>query len=78
MKRYYFSVEKDVFNFTNHHMLALSPSGRYNVTDSYSQIQSIFAERATDCEKDDTVCTTTPTGGKTEENTEENKNEEDM
>ncbi len=69
---------KDVFNFTNHHMLALSPSGRYNVTDSYSQIQSIFAERATDCEKDDTVCTTTPTGGKTEENTEENKNEEDM
>ena len=51
----------EVFNFNNHHMLALSPSGRYNVTDSYSQIQSIFAERAADCEQDDTVCTTTPT-----------------
>lgn len=63
----------DVFNFNNHHMLALSPSGRYNVTDSYSQIQSIFAERATDCEKDDTVCATTPTAS-TDEN---NENEEE-
>ena len=53
----------EVFNFNNHHMLALSPNGRYNVTDSYSQIQSIFAERASDCDKDDTACTTTPTSG---------------
>ena len=51
----------EVFNFNNHHMLALSPNGRYNVTDSYSQIQSIFAQRAADCEKDDTACFTTPT-----------------
>ena len=53
----------EVFKFNNHHMIALSPSGRYNVTDSYSQIQSIFAERAADCEKDDTACITTPTSG---------------
>ena len=51
----------EVFNFNNHHMLALSPSGRYNVTDSYSQIQGIFAERANDCESTDTACITTPT-----------------
>ena len=53
----------DVFNFNNHHMLALPPAGRRNVTDSYSQIQSMFAERASDCAQDDTACTTTPTSG---------------
>lgn len=51
----------EVFNFNNHHMLALPPAGRRNVTDSYSQIQSIFAERATDCAQNDTECITTPT-----------------
>ena len=51
----------EVFNFNNHHMLAIPPAGRRNVTDSYSQIQSIFAERATDCDKNDTECVTTPT-----------------
>lgn len=51
----------EVFNFNNHHMLALPPAGRRNVTDSYSQIQSMFAERASDCAQDDTACTTTPT-----------------
>ena len=65
------SFAPEVFNFNNHHMLALSPSGRYNVTDSYSQIQSIFAERAADCEKDDTVCTTTPTSSDAENEEEE-------
>lgn len=61
----------EVFNFNNHHMLALSPNGRYNVTDSYSQIQGIFAKRATDCKKDDTDCITTPT---TNTNTDANNN----
>ena len=51
----------EVFNFNNHHLIALSPNGRYNVTDSYSQIQSMFTERASDCEKDDTICINTPT-----------------
>ena len=57
------SFAPEVFNFNNHHMLALSPSGRRNVTDSYSQIQSMFAERAADCAQDDTACITTPTSG---------------
>lgn len=61
----------EVFNFNNHHMLALSPSGRRNVTDSYSQIQSMFAERAADCAQDDTACITTPTSSNTEQKTEE-------
>lgn len=55
-------LSKDVFNFNNHHMLALPPSGHRNVTDSYIQIQNIFAERAADCDKNDTVCATTPIG----------------
>lgn len=59
----------EVFNFNNHHMLALPPAGRRNVTDSYAQIQSIFAERATDCEQGDTACITTPTSDNTTDNT---------
>lgn len=56
------SFAPEVFNFNNHHMLALPPASRRNVTDSYAQIQSIFAERAADCEQGDTACITTPTG----------------
>ena len=58
----------EVFNFNNHHMLALSPAGRRNVTDSYSQIQGMFAERASDCQQDDTACITTPTGNNEQQN----------
>ena len=64
----------EVFNFNNHHMLALPPAGRRNVTDSYAQIQSIFAERATDCEQGDTACITTPTSGNTTDNTNSDTN----
>ena len=46
----------EVYNFNNTHMLALAPSGRYNVTDSYVQIQAMFGERAKDCAKDDAAC----------------------
>lgn len=67
----------EVFNFNNHHMLALPPAGRRNVTDSYSQIQSMFAERASDCTQDDTACTTTPTGGGSTIN-DDNEEEEDF
>ncbi|MBO4812579.1 hypothetical protein J5491_00275 [Candidatus Saccharibacteria bacterium] len=45
-----------VYLFNNHHMIALAPSGHYNVTDSYVQIQSMFGERAADCEEGDTTC----------------------
>lgn len=46
----------EVFAFSNHHMLALGPTNRVNVTDSYVQIQSIFAKRASDCAEDDLAC----------------------
>ncbi len=50
------SLAPEVYNFNNPHVLALAPSGRYNVTDSYIQIQAMFGERAKDCAKDDAAC----------------------
>lgn len=52
------SISPEVYNFTNSHVLAIAPSGRRNVTDSYVQIQSMFGERARDCAEDDTACST--------------------
>ncbi len=49
-------LEPKVYDFNNTHMLALAPAGRYNVTDSYVQIQAMFGQRAKDCAKDDTAC----------------------
>ena len=46
----------EVYKFTNTHMLAIAPSGRHNVTDSYVQIQAMFGERAADCAADDAAC----------------------
>lgn len=46
----------EVYAFNNTHMLALAPASRRNVTDSYVQIQSMFGERAADCEEGDTAC----------------------
>ena len=37
-------------------MLATAPSGLYNVTDSYMQIQNIFGAPASNCDEDDTLC----------------------
>lgn len=42
------SFSPEVFRAANHHVVALGPSGVYNVTDSYTQIQSMFSERAAD------------------------------
>lgn len=53
----------DVYSFKNKHVIAVAPTGRYNVTDSYVQIQNMFAERAADCAEGDTACTSTSTGG---------------
>lgn len=50
------TLAPQVFRFANHHMLAIAPSGRRNVTDSYVQIQSMFGERAKDCDENDTAC----------------------
>lgn len=59
------TLSPEVYKFTNTHMLAIAPSGRHNVTDSYVQIQAMFGERASDCTDDDAACNTnTKNGGK--------------
>ncbi|MBR3228973.1 hypothetical protein IKF67_01940 [Candidatus Saccharibacteria bacterium] len=50
------SLAPEVYKFSNHHVIAIPPSGRRNVTDSYVQIQAMFGERAADCEEGDTSC----------------------
>lgn len=50
------TLNPEVFSFKNHHLIAVAPSGRYNVTDSYVQIQNMFGERAKDCADGDTTC----------------------
>jgi hypothetical protein len=50
------TLNPEVYSFNNHHVLARGPSGRYNVTDSYVQIQNMFSERAADCDPNDTAC----------------------
>ena len=57
------NIAPEVYKFTNTHMLAFPPDGRRNVTDSYVQIQSIFKERAADCEENDTECKSNTNGG---------------
>lgn len=58
------TINKEVFSFANKHMMAISPTGQ-NVTDSYRQIEGLFAQRAEDCDEDDSACvndTTNSTG----------------
>ena len=50
------------FAFINEHFMAIPPSGRRNVTDSYVQIQAMFGERAADCEEGDTDCNNANSG----------------
>ena len=59
-------LNPDVFSFSKKHVLAIAPSGRHNVTDSYVQIQAMFGERATECEDDDTLCQSDTTNEKGE------------
>lgn len=49
-------INPEVYKFTNNHMLAVPPTGRYNVTDSYVQIKTMFGERAADCAEGDATC----------------------
>lgn len=46
----------EVFSYQNKHLVAIAPSGRANVTDSYVQVEQIFGEKALDCGKNDTEC----------------------
>ena len=49
-------INPEVYKFSNYHMLAIAPSGRQNVTDSYVQVQAMFSKRAEDCAEGDTAC----------------------
>ncbi len=61
-------INPEFYSFTNKHVLAIAPSGRRNVTDSYVQIQSIFGKRASDCDQSDTACNSNSTNGAGENN----------
>ena len=50
------SVEMDYYKMENTHMMAVAPNKRYNVTDSYTQVQSLFVPPANACEIDDEEC----------------------
>ena len=56
--------DENVYKFSNKHLIAVAPSGKHTVTDSYLQIQNMFSERAKDCAADDTACKNAKTGGK--------------
>lgn len=59
------TLDETVFQFSNKHVMAISPTGQ-NVTDSYVQVQGMFAQRAADCSDGDVVCTTATTDLSTE------------
>ena len=50
------TLNPDIFDFSNKHVIAIGPANRYNVTDSYVQIQNMFGKRAADCQPGDTTC----------------------
>lgn len=54
------SVDSEVFRTRNNFMMISGPTGQ-NVTDSYEQIESMFASRAKDCLGNDAACQVTPT-----------------
>ncbi len=55
------TLNENVFLFINKNVMAISPTSQ-NVTDSYRQIEGMFAERAADCTDSDVVCTSASTG----------------
>lgn len=57
------NLAPEVYSFSNQHVLAIAPSGRHNVTDSYVQIQAMFGERAADCAEGDTACSSNTNNG---------------
>ena len=66
-------VNSEFYKFNNHHMMALPPDDRVNVTDSFVQIQDMFSQRATDCEDGDASCKSTENEG---DNDNDKKNNE--
>lgn len=55
------TIAPEAYKFSNSHLLAIPPSGRRNVTDSYVQVQAMFGERAADCAEGDTSCSNNTT-----------------
>lgn len=53
-------INADVFAFRNKHVMAIGPNGQ-NVTDSYLQLEDLFAEPAKECAAGDTECNNAPT-----------------
>ncbi|MBQ6510957.1 hypothetical protein IJI94_03290 [Candidatus Saccharibacteria bacterium] len=49
-------LNEDVLSFKNKHMMAIAPSGRQNMTDSYLQIEGMFAKEAEECDPTDSAC----------------------
>ena len=50
-------VNPAIFNFQNKHMMIIGPVGQ-DVTDSYKQIEGMFAKRAEDCAEGELECAT--------------------
>ncbi len=53
-------LNPEIFLFKNKHVMAIGPAGQ-NVTDSYRQIEGMFAEKAVDCPDGDTACSNNET-----------------
>ncbi len=68
------SINPEFYKFDNHHMMALPPNNRINVTDSFVQIQNMFSQRAEDCDKDDTSCQSSVNSGDDNNNTNKQTN----
>ena len=68
------TFDPKVFDFNNSHMIAIAPSSRRNVTDSYVQIQAMFGERAADCDPGDATCSNTQNSGQNSNNSGSNTN----
>lgn len=57
------TLSPDIYDFNKKHAIAIAPTGRHNVTDSYVQIQHMFEKRADDCDENDVACKTENNGG---------------
>lgn len=49
-------LDAKVLSFQNKHMMAIAPSGRRNMTDSFLQIEGMFAKEAEECDPEDSAC----------------------
>lgn len=60
-------INLDAFAFRNKHVMAIGPNGQ-NVTDSYVQLEKLFAAPAEKCSDGDSECNSAPTGNGGKEN----------